>query len=185
VRRWRFPSCCPGPSPLISQGPAPSLNFRPTGYRNAGGGAPGIPREWQEAVFFFHLPPQFSGRAFVGSVMYFQPQIKNVVPLLPFSTPADSASKVTFLPGNDHALELVSKNSLPSAMDEGMLILKPVNRELILVRRLETPEGKLVSYEKKPRKRSQFIWSNLLDGVFRRRDAAPPEATPDPSILPR
>ena len=158
--------------------------FRPTNFRISREGMKGIPRDWQEVVFFFHLPPQFAGRAFVGNLMYIQPQIKNVVPFLPFSTPAASASKVTFLPGNDHALELVSRNSLPAVLDEGMLTLQPKDRELILVRRLKMQEPARVSTEKKPPRRVHFLWEEALKGLFRRRAPAEPPATPAPSILP-
>lgn len=152
--------------PSLAVGPR---NFTPTGYRDSGLEVRGLPIGWQAAVFLFQIPPQFAGRGFVGKLMYIQPQAKNVIPLFPLSTMANSTSKVTFLPGNNHSLKLVSRTTQPAALKEGMLTLRPTVGELILVQRLENKERDQVVEKKKPLDRRHFVLPNPFDGLFRKK----------------
>jgi hypothetical protein len=159
-----------------------SQSFTPTTFHNSGLEAPGTPRGWQAVVFQFQIPPQFAGRGFVGKLMYVQPQIKNVIPFFPLTTPAGSASKVTFLPGNSHMIQLVSQNSQPAVLEDGMLTLQPRDRELILVRRIEVREKEAAVEEKKSRRGAHFVWKNPFNTSPKRK--VEPTDTPQP-ILPR
>lgn len=165
--------------PTLALGPR---SFTPTGYRNSGLNVPGVPSGWQAAVFLFQIPPQFAGRGFTGKLMYVQPQMKNVVPLFPLFTLEGSASKVTFLPGNNHSLKLASRSSLAAVLEEGMLTLRPTNGELIFVQRLETKERPRVAETKKTSRRKHFILPNPFEGLFPKRKT-PPSDSPPP-ILP-
>ena len=168
-------AACAAAQPSLTVGPR---NFPPTGYRNSGLDAPGLPSGWQAAVFLFQIPPQFSGRGFVGKLMYVQPQIKNVVPLYPLSTTAGSASKVTFVPGNSHSLALTGRSSQPAVLEEGMLTLRPTNGELIFVQRLEVRERERAAETKKPSPRRKVVLPNPFEGLFRKREAPQPDAPP-------
>jgi hypothetical protein len=170
--------------PSLAVGPR---SFTPTGFRKTASVAPGLPRDWETAIFQFRIPLQFTGRGFFGKLMYVQPQLGSATPFLSLSPHADvAASKITFLPGNSHSLELISRNSQPAALEEGMLTLRPVPGELILVRRQALPEPKRAAPEKKTVKRRHFAWQNPLDTLFpklKKRNPAQP-AQPKP-ILPQ
>ena len=168
--------------PSLAVGPK---NFTPRGYRRAKSPR-GLPRDWELGVFQFHLPFQSPGRAFLGKVMYVQPNIRSAVPFFSLSPQIPlNASKITFLPGNSHSLELASKNSQPATLEDGMLSIRPVYGELILVRRIELKEPKRVVAEKKAAKRRHFVFPNPFKGLFPHREKKP-EAPPSPQpILPR
>jgi len=160
------------------------MNFLPTGYRVTDQKVRGLPRNWQIGIFQFQIPPQFAQSGFVGKLMYVQPQIKDVTPFLSLaSQAAPSSSKITFLPGNSHSIGLVSKNTEPPVLENGMLSLRPVNGELILVGRKALKEPKRAATEKP--KRSRIIWKNPFENLpFWRKKDPQPAATPPPSILP-
>jgi hypothetical protein len=161
-------------------------NFTPRGYRRAAS-PPGFPHDWELGVFQFHLPFQSAGRAFLGKVMYVQPHLRKTVPFFPLSPqiPIDS-SKITFLPGNSHSLEQASRNSQPATLEDGMLIMRPVPGELILVRRIEVSEPTRVTQKKQPLKRTHSLFPNPFEGLFSRRNKNPEAPAPTPqSILPK
>lgn len=160
------------------------LNFLPTGYRVAEQKVRGLPRGWEIGMFQFQIPSQYAQSGFIGKLMYVQPQIKDVTPFLSLSSQAaPSSSKITFLPGNSHSIGLISKNSEPAALENGMLSLRPVNGELILVGRKALKEPKRAA-EAKPQK-SRVIWKNPFENLpFWRKKDPQPAATPPPSILP-
>lgn len=160
------------------------LNFLPTGYRVADQKVRGLPRNWETGIFQFQIPAQFAQTGFVGKLMYVQPQIKDVTPFLSLaSQAAPASSKITFLPGNNHSIGLISKNSEPAVLENGMLSLRPVNGELILVGRKALKEAKRVAEEKT--QKSRVVWKNPFEGLlFWRKKNPQPAATPPPSILP-
>lgn len=166
--------------PSLAIGPR---SFVPTGFRIAGQSIPGLPSDWEIALFQFQIPPQFAGRGFIGKVMYVQPKIKDATPFLSLSSQAPlAASKITFLPGNNHTLGLLSRNSQPAALEDGMLSMRPVAGELILVGRSALPEPKRVAQEEKIPKKKYFGLKNPFDFLPKRK-LPKPEATPQP-ILP-
>jgi hypothetical protein len=167
--------------PSLAVGPQ---NFLPVGFHIREERVRGLPRGWQVGIFQFQIPPEYARSGFIGKVMYVQPQNKDVTPFVSLaSQAAPASSKITFLPGNSYSIGLLSKNTQPSTIENGMLSLRPVNEELILVGRKALKESRQLGDEK-PQK-SRTSWKNPLEGLlFWRKKTPQPEPAPPQPILP-